>query len=132
MSKRSTHLFQFTGKQISDAAQLEHAYHEVRAGWWKDEQQAMIDRAKAIGTTVNVSEWQHSGGKGVAVSASNPELDKINTRLQECGTKIASHQKSADTFRIEADCYGTQPDRVYELEPDDVVYFRLAGGPREV
>jgi hypothetical protein len=55
----------------------------------------------------------------------------VDARLHECATKIASHRKAADDFQIQAAAYGTQPTRAYDLHPDDILYFRLAGGPRE-
>jgi hypothetical protein len=125
MAKRNEHLFQFTGKQIGDAADEEFGYHHDRVIWWKTEQQKAIDKAKAAG--VEVREYEMTGGKNVQVV-----LDpSISSRLTECANKINSHRAAADRFKIEAACYGTQAERSYELHPDDVVYFRLAGGQRE-
>jgi hypothetical protein len=124
--KRNEHLFQFTGHQISSAALLENAYHKERVTWWKAEQEVAIKKAKEAG--VEVREYDYTGGKGVQVVL-DPSLA---SRLHECAQKITSHQKAADEFQIQSACYGSQADRTYELHPDDVIYFRLAGGPREV
>jgi hypothetical protein len=123
--KRNEHLFQFSGKQISDAAQAEHDYHRERVAFWQIEQDRAAERARAAG--VDVREYAVTGGKRVQMVV-DPD---IQTRLNEAGSKIDSHRAASDKFKIEADCYGTQPDRSYELHPDDVIYFRLAGGPRE-
>ncbi len=123
--KRNEHLFQFTGKQISDAAGAECIYHKDRTVWWKREQETAIAAAKSTG--VEVREFDITGGKNVQIV-----LDAtLNSRLTECANKINSHRNAADKFQIEAACYGTQAERSYELHPDDVIYFRLAGGPRE-
>lgn len=123
--KRGEHLFQFTGKQVSAAATAEYGYHADRITFWKDEQQKAIAKAKAAG--VEIREYEVTGGKRVDVV-----LDPtVATRLGECANKITSHRTAADRFQIEAAAYGTQSERMYELQPDDVVYFRLAGGKRE-
>jgi len=123
--KRQEHLFQFTGKQISRAARTEHDYHIERMEWWKIEQKKAIEATKEKG--VEVREYDITGGKAVQV-ITDPSL---SMRLTDCANKLNSHRKAADDFKIQADCYGTQPERTYELQPDDVIYFRLAGGPRE-
>jgi hypothetical protein len=122
--KRHEHLFQFTGKSISEAATAENEYHAGRVAYWKAEQEKAIVAAKAAG--FEVKEYDVTGGKQVNVVV-NPE---VTNRLSVCASKISEHRKAADTFQIEAATYGTQPERSYELQPDDVIYFRLAGGPR--
>jgi hypothetical protein len=123
--KRSEHLFQFTGERIGQAADLECSYHCERMAWWKKEQDVAITKARSAG--VEVREYDGTGGKSVQVVL-DPTL---SSRLSECASKINSHRAAADRFQIEAACYSTQADRMYELHPDDVVYFRLAGGPRD-
>ena len=105
MAKRNEHLFQFTGKQISDAAGREASYHANRVIFWKREHRLAIENAKEAGT--------------------------LQERITVCEYLVTEHRKAADELQIEAACYGTQGDRTYELHPDDVIYFRLAGGPRE-
>ncbi len=68
-----------------------------------------------------MSEYNLTGAKAVSVHVDA----EISTRLSECSNKINSHRAAADRFQIEAHCYGTQPDRMYEMHPD------IAGGPRE-
>ncbi len=123
--KRSEHTFQFTGKQISEAAYSEYLYHQSRLDYWIEEQEKAIVKAKASG--VDVREYDVTGGKQVNIVV-DPE---VNSRLQICAQKINSHRSSADKFKIEAAAYGTQAERVYECQPDDVIYFRLAGGVRD-
>ena len=74
-----------------------------------------------------VREFDVTGGKKVEVV-----IDRtITKRLSECASNIDNHRRWANRFRIEADAYGTQPPgREYDLDPEDVVYFRLAGGAR--
>ncbi len=125
MTKRSEHLFQFTGRQIGEAAEREAKYHADRIVFWTKEQRAAIDRAKIAG--LEVSEYPVTGGVRAQMCI-NPVLQE---RINECANKLQKHIKTADTLQIEAACYRTQGERTYELHPDDVVYFRLAGGPRE-
>jgi hypothetical protein len=123
--KRSEHTFQFLGKQIGVAAQTEADYHRDRVEWWKSEQDKAIEKAKAAG--VEIREMDVTGGKRVDVV-----LDpSVQSRLSECASKINSHRQAHDRFQIEAAAYASQPDRAYELHPDDIVYFRIVGGSRE-
>jgi hypothetical protein len=122
--KRSEHTFQFPGKRISAAAAAEHTYHTERGKWWEAEQGTAIAKAKTAG--VEIREYDVTGGKRADVI-----LDpSVAARLTECANKIQTHRRAADQFQIEAAAYGTQPERVYDLHPDDVFYFRLAGGAR--
>ncbi len=125
MAKRNEHLFQFTGKQISDAAGREASYHADRVIFWKREHRLAIENAKEAG--LEVSEYPVTGGVHAQMII-NPTLQE---RITVCANKLHKHRKAADELQIEAACYGTQGDRTYELHPDDVIYFRLAGGPRE-
>jgi len=122
--KRNGHTFQFSGTLIGSAATAEHKYHTERVTYWKAEQEKAITQARAAG--IEIREQDVTGGKRVDVVID----PTVGIRLQECANKIASHQQAADRFQIEAAAYGTQPDRSYELEPDDIIYFRLAGGQR--
>lgn len=123
--KRATHLFQFTGKGIGEAAAAEAEYHKGRVAWWKTEQDKAIVLAKAAG--VEVREHDVTGGENVQVVID----PTVQSRLNECASKISSHRRLADDFTIQAACYATQSAVFYDLDPDDVNYFRLAGGPRE-
>jgi len=123
--KRDNHSFEFAASAIQRAANSEHTYHTKRIIFWKKEQQKAIKKAKGAG--VEIREHEITGGKSVEVI-----LDpSVSRRLSVCASKIQLHQGSADRFQIEAAAYGTQSAKHYELDPDDIVYFRLAGGPRE-
>jgi hypothetical protein len=52
-------------------------------------------------------------------------------RMQEAFEKWQEHSIQAERYRSDAEVYGTQNGRVYELDTADVHYFRLHGGPRE-
>ena len=123
--KRSSHLFQFSAKEIEKAAATECEYHTFRTTFWKVEQEKAIEKAKAAG--IELREYDVTGGKNVEVVLDS----SITNRLSQCSTKIRAHQESADRFMIEAAAYFSQGDRIFEVDPDDVVYFRLAGGARE-
>lgn len=124
--KRNEHTFQFTGKQIATAAREEFGYHYDRLMFWNKEHEKAIATAKASG--VDIREVGITGGKRVEVI-----LDpSVQNRLNECASKIATHRQAADKYQIEAASYATQESRVFELHPDDIVYFRLVGGPRPI
>jgi hypothetical protein len=99
-------------------------YHRRRIEFWEAEQTKAVEKARSAG--VEVREYDVTGGKRADVI-----LDpSVSTRLTECANKLYHHRKAADDFQIQAATYGTQAERTYELHPDDVIYFRLAGGPR--
>jgi hypothetical protein len=126
MGKRTEHTFQFTAEQIAKAATAEFEYHAKRAVWWASEHETAVTEAKTKG--VEVRRYPVTGGDRAAITI-DPTLAK---RVEESFTKRTDHQRKADRFRIEAAAYGSQSAGcAYALDSDDVVYFRLAGGPRE-
>lgn len=120
---RKTHTFQFKAALIAEGARQEAEYHEKRRAWWSAEYERAVGEAKDA--TVEVREYEVTGGKRASVEVSS----KAAARINEACTKREEHRLAADAFRIEAATYGSQ-DRVYELDADDVMHFRLAGGPR--
>jgi hypothetical protein len=127
MSKRHNHSFQFKGFAISQAAKSEADYHDKRALWWTGEQEKAVAKLKEA--TVQVTEHEVTGGKNVVAGL---HVDPhAQMRANECAGKVQSHQRARDRFLIEAGAYGTHPDFAFDLDAEDVVYFRLAGGTRE-
>lgn len=122
--KRQEHTFQFSGKQISEAATAECQYHTQRLDFWNKEYEIAVAKVKEKG--VEVREYAVTGGMRTQIVL-DPTLQ---SRMDECRSKIFDHRKAADDFQIQAAAYGTQSERAYELHPDDVIYFRLAGGAR--
>lgn len=125
MTVRNEWRFQFSASVISKAAKDEAAYHEERLDWWKIEQERATEQAKAA--SVVVRKHEVTGGKRVEVVL-DPSVSK---RLQECESKISAHRAAFDDFKRWADAMSAmQPRQNYDLDPDDVAYFRLAGGAR--
>ncbi len=125
MSKREEHVFTFTAGEIAKAATAEAAYHTERVAWWGGEFETAMATAKEKG--VEIRAYDVTGGKRAEIVI-DPGL---NRRIQEASSKRDEHHRQADRFTIEAAAYGSQPvGREYELDAADVVYFRLAGGPR--
>jgi len=122
---RTTHRFQFSGRQISDAATREAEQREERVAWWTTEYERAVVEAKEAGVTVR--EYDVTGGKRAAIGIDT----RLTARVDEAYAKRRAHQEKADQYRIEAASYGTQPDRTYELDSDDVMHWRLAGGARD-
>lgn len=122
--KRNEHLFQFTGEELAKASKAEATYHFGRAIWWKAEQELAAKKARETG--VEVREVEVSGGTEMQIVLDGT----LQSRLTLCQWKIREHRKAADEFQIHAATYASNPSRSYELQPDDVIYFRLAGSPR--
>lgn len=129
--KRNEHLFQFPAAQVAEAAKAEWEYHTRRIAYWKEERTKAIEAIKAQAVKIEVREYPASGG-GVSTQVTTTIDMTLTSRINTCDGKINQHVKDADRFKIEADAYGSQAQaRFYEMSPEDVVYFRLAGGPRE-
>jgi len=124
MSLREKHVFQFTGKQISDAAHLQAAYHDAKRKFWESEYQKAVTEAKAKG--VEIREVPVTGGKR-AEMVLDPHLQQ---RISECMGKIENHQRLRTRYTIEQEAYQSQSDRTYDLDPEDLVYFHLSKHPR--
>jgi hypothetical protein len=124
MSNRSSHTFQFSGRAISEAARVESDYRLSRAKWWAGEYEAAVGKAQQAG--LRVEKYQITGGTR-AQMVIDPTLQ---ARISECESKRSEHQRMGDQLAIEAATYATQPDRMYELNSEDVMHWRLAGGER--
>jgi 3-keto-L-gulonate-6-phosphate decarboxylase len=126
---REKHLFQFNAKAIADAAALEAKYHRDRERYWKQEQ---ADSLKIVQKTAKivVKEVAVSGGTRPEVTLDYGDAS-AQIRMNEAFYKAANHRQAAERFETDAKVYGTQGERVYELETADVHYYRLGGGARE-
>jgi hypothetical protein len=101
------------------------AYHKLRMEWWEKEYAEACNKAKASG--VEIRQYDVTGG-----SRAELVLDAtLQKRINECHSKRMSHKDLADQMSISAAMYASQADRSYELDGEDVQYFRMAGGPRE-
>jgi hypothetical protein len=122
---RQTHRFRYLGQQIAAACTAEVEYHEERIRFWENARDGAIAACKSAGFTVK--EHAISGGKRAEMVIDQT----FQRRVDEAVSKVSSHQSARDRYRIEAGAYGAQPSGYFDLDPDDVVYFRLAGGSRE-
>jgi hypothetical protein len=129
MSNRSKHLFHFSAAEISAAAGKEAEYHESRRDHWQKEMDAALARMKAT-ASIKVEQVQVAGGwrPEITIEYGDPSA---YTRLREAGAKANSHRERAERLRTEERLYKTQGGRVYELDADDVHFYRLNQAPRE-
>ncbi len=126
MSKRKDHVFRYTAEKIAEAATAEAKYHDERAAWWNGEYEKAAVEAKNKG--VEIRHYAVTGGVRPQVTI-DPTL---SNRLEECARKRTEHQQKAEKYKIEAATYSAQPNTLqYDLDGEDVQYFRLAGGQRE-
>lgn len=125
---RQEHRFQFPATVIAQAADTEAKYHEVRHNWWTEEYRAAVARVKAT-ASVEIKTFLVTGGEraDVVVNYGDPAAYK---RMGEAFQKIQEHRQAAGRYRSDAHIYNTQGERTYELDADDVAYFRLGGEAR--
>ena len=129
MGERNKHLFEFRASDIAAAAKSEAKYHGGRLDFWRSELETAT--AKVTETAkVKVDRMQVTGGwrPQVTVDYGDPAA---YARMGEAAAKLQSHLSSYDRFTSDAELYGTQGDRAYQLDGDDVAHFRLNGRQRE-
>ena len=125
---RAEHRFQFNANMIALAAKAEAEYHWGRMTFWSDAYGKAITEVQAT-ARVEFKEYEVTGGTRMdaVVNYGDPAAWK---RAQEAWSKMHEHRLAAERLRTDAALYGSQGERVYELNSDDVHYFRLAGETR--
>lgn len=125
----SEHQFEFTASVIARAAEAEADYHEAREGYWSLEYDEAVARVEAT-CYAKVARRSVSGGyvADVVVDYGDPVAF---SRMQEAFRKMEGHRDSAAQFRIDAQVYGTQGERLYELATADLMHYRI-GAPARV
>jgi hypothetical protein len=127
--KRKDHTFLFEADDIAQAAREEAAYHEDRVSHWRERKDKALIRVKeTIGAKVTT--FPVTGGERVDVVVDYGDQSAW-TEFQLATTKEKTHKDAAERFRVDERVYGTQVDKSYELDTDDVKHFRLGGDPRE-
>lgn len=129
MSKRSERSFQFAAQAIEEAASQEAAYHEARETFWREAQE---EAATLVLESARVELTRHTvtGGErlGVTIKYGEPFAEM---RMSEAFEKAERHRLAAERYRTDQRVYGSQGDRTYELDSDDVHHFRLGGQERD-
>jgi hypothetical protein len=125
---RAQHAFEFKASEIANAATAEAQYHRERMLFWSDAYGKAITTVQAT-AQVEFKEYEVTGGTRMdaVVNYGDPAAWK---RAQEAWAKMHEHRLAAERLRTDAALYGSQGERVYELNSDDVHYFRLAGETR--
>lgn len=130
MTKRNEHTFQFKANDIAYAAKAERKYHEQRLEHWKERRDKALEKVK---TTIGakVTEIEGTGGhKDVQVVVDYGDKESWS-EYQTATRKIASHEKAIQDYGVDERVYGSQANRLYDLDTADVAHFRLGGEPRE-
>jgi hypothetical protein len=129
MAERSKHLFQFTADKIAKCAKHEAVYHRERQTWWRQEYDKAVATVKAT-AKIEVRVYPVTGGDRADLNIDYGDVAAYK-RMQEAWDKLCQHRKAAEAFATDAEVYGSQGERVYELDAADVLHYRLGGGTRE-
>lgn len=129
MSSRSEHKFEFKASEIATAAAEARMYHEERLKHW----QARSDDALAtvegtIGAKVVRRQQTNGDAADVIVDYGDPDAWR---EYQLAFGKVRTHRQAAERYQTDERVYGTQGDRPYDLDTDDVHHFHLGGQGRE-
>ena len=97
--------------------------------YWQQEMDTALARLKET-ASIKVEQVQVTGGwrPEIRIDYGDPSA---YTRLYEASAKTNSHREQAERLRTEERLYATQGARIYELDGDDVHFYRLNGRPRE-
>lgn len=127
--KRSEHLFLFSAADISAAAKAEAEYHEERKAFWEEEyDKAVAIVEKTCGARVDKRPVTGGYEVDVVIDYGDPAAYQ---QMRRAYSKIGQHREAAEEFRTDERVYGSQDQRMYELDSVDVHHFRLGGEPRE-
>lgn len=123
--KRDKWKMQFTGANILRAVTQQVGYHRALEKRWADEQKQVHAQLKEKG--VEIREYQVTGGTNVV-----PVLDQpLLARYGELGQKIASHRKSAEEYEQWQQIMRHQPETMFALHWDDVLFFGIGKEPKQ-
>lgn len=129
MAERNDHKFEFRANVIAGAARNEARYHRERIDHWTERR----DQAKAkVASTISAKliEQPMTGGMGYSVIADYGDREAWD-ELQLAQQKISTHRLAAERHESDAEVYGSQGERPYMLDAEDVHHFRLSGRKRE-
>lgn len=125
---RHDHEFYFTADVIARAANDEAEYHDERLVHWLGRREKALQIVKET-VSAKVIEQDITGGKQAAVVVDYGDAEAWK-EYQLAYKKVVDHQRALDEFLTESKLYETQGSTTYELNADDVHYFRLGGQAR--
>lgn len=82
-----------------------------------------------VGAGIELKRFQQTGGERLDFAIRYGDASEAR-RMSEAFAKAESHRVAAERYRTDQRVYETQ-DRGYELDTDDVHYYRLNGAERE-
>lgn len=130
MSERTRHKFTFEAEEIARSARDEADYHRDRlAHWTQRAEQALTRVRETIGAKV-VTHAVTGGDEMASIDVDYGDRSAWD-EYQLAVVKTRAHRQAADRYETEARIYGTQVERTYELDTDDVDHFRLGGQARD-
>lgn len=127
--ERNTHKFEFSAVAIATAATAEAEYHEARLVHWQQRAHTAIEKVRQQ-ASIKLIEQEVTNGKryGLHIDHGDPEAWSDYLLAAD---KVESHRQAAERFRVDERVYGTQGERPYLLDTDDVHFYRLGDQERE-
>ena len=120
---RFGHIFQFTGRQIATAAPQLADHHTKRHLYWQNEYKEACAKFKDS-VSITFGEFPVTGGTRLDARIEYGDR-MIYHRMVESWEKMQKHSEAAQKYKLEANIYATQHERVYELDPADILYFKI-------
>ncbi len=120
--KRQEWLFQFRASDLAGAARRLLDYHSEQLRRYELHEEIAFGNAKDA--AVEVQEFAMTGGtrKQIVIDPT------VQTRLRLLEQKINDHTVHTAAMRPWVACFELMPgDQMYELDPDDVLFFDVTG-----
>lgn len=122
--KRDEWEFEYTASKLAAGATAQKAFRLSRVKWWTEAKDKVMAEVKESGLEVNES---------VAAAISNystqmqgPQITvraDLQKKLQECHSKIQSHQQAADEYDGWVQVLTANPENRLALTQADWLYF---------
>lgn len=126
--ERGKHLFHFSARDVSRSAGIEADYHESRVAHWTERRDRALEVVKAT-ISAKVVEHEVTNGTRASVEVDYGDRGAWDEYTLAFG-KVDAHRQAAERYRTDEQVYGSQGERSYELDAEDVHHFRLGQGGR--
>jgi hypothetical protein len=120
--------FQYTSKQLLDAAKSKVDFHTARLGVWETRKKQVVEETKEKGLTVEQTEVMGYGDamSNTRHSGYSPQI-MVNAvyqrQLNEAVSKIGEHHQKLSEYESWAEVLSGNKDRTYELNAEDYLFF---------
>jgi len=114
--------FQYSGKELAEAAESKRIYRQSRVDWWTEEQERITEETKEKGLELVesvASSYTNGAGAGKQMIV-RPEYQK---KLNECHERLQKHMTAVREYDGWAQVLSANPDATLALTYADWLFF---------